>query len=344
VIGKRASITADARRPAGTAGCRTRSDMEAAPGAGQWLNSRAVQVALGGLWLLDGLLQLQPAMFGHGFIYNLYENDAMSQPSGLAHFLVSVVSFAEPHLLVWNTMFATVQLAIGVGFLVRRTVRVAIVASIAWALVVWVFGEGLGGLFTGIATLVGGAPGAVLLYPLIGLSAWPGASVPGKGVPWHRAGGSIAELAARRSWAVLWIGGALLQLQPGYPYPAVLASTISMNLGGGEPALLVSLDTFLTRLVFQIGDPLAVGLALLEASIGLAVLRRFHTRSFLGLGIAVSILFWTVGQNFGGILTGHATDPGSGPLFVLLALTLFPAAGTMLGHESRHLPTAGEST
>lgn len=299
--------------------------MPSVSGAVPLLSSRTIQLALGVLWLLDGLLQLQPAMFGRGFIYNVNYNDVMSQPTGLAHLLVAGVAIVEPHLLVWNTVFAAIQLALGLGFLFGRTVRVAIVASIAWALVVWVFGEGLGGLFTGLATLVVGAPGAVLFYPLIGLIAWPVTAVPGPGRGWRRAGGAAAARAARVGWAVVWIGGALLQLQPSYPSPAVLASNFSMNLMGPEPAPLVSLDTFLTRTAIQFGDPLALGLAVVEAAIGLAVLRRFHPRLFLGLGIALSILFWIGGQNFGGLLTGQATDPGSGPLLVLLALALFPA-------------------
>ena len=343
MIQGRASAVGDTGQSCGTAGNATDTSpgVEPALGTGLLLSSRTLQIALGGFWLLDGFLQFQPAMFSHGFIFNLYYNDVMSQPPGLAHLLLSVVSVAEPHLLFWNTLFATIQLALGVGFLVRRTVRVAIVASIAWALLVWVFGEGLGGLFTGLATLVGGAPGAVLLYPLIGLIAWPVASGTGQRRPWHRAGGSLAERASRGSWAVLWVGGALLQLQPSYPYPAVLASTISMNLAGGEPAPLASLDTFLTRMVIMIGDPLTLGLALLEAAIGLAVLRHFHTRLFLGLGIGVSILFWIAGQNFGGILTGQGTDPGSGPLFVLLALTLFPSARNAVGSLRPKAPATG---
>ncbi len=309
------------------------------PGSGMRLSSRSLQIALGSLWLLDGVLQLQAPMFGRGFIYAINYNDVMSQPAGVAHFLVSVVGIVEPHLVLWNPLFAATQIAIGLGLLYRPTVRLTIVVSIAWALVVWVFGEGLGGLFTGLATLVGGAPGPVVLYPLIGLIAWPVANLPGDKGRWRRAG-PLGERGARISWAVLWVGGAILQVQPVYPFPAVLASTISMNLAGGEPAPLAAMDTFFTRIVIAIGDPLTVVLALLEAAIGLAVLRGFHTRLFLGLGIAVSILFWVVAQNFGGILTGQSTDPGSGPLFVLLALALYPAARTALGQESSHLSAA----
>ncbi len=310
-----------------------------APGPGMRVSSRSIQIALGCLWVLDGLLQLQAPMFGRGFIDAINYNDVMSQPAGVAHFLVSVVALVEPRLLLWNPLFAATQIAIGLGLLYRPTVRPAIVVSIAWALVVWVFGEGLGGLFTGLATLLGGAPGPVLLYPLIGLIAWPVANAPGHSGHWRRAE-PLGKHGARISWAGLWVGGAILQVQPVYPFTAVLASTISMNLANGEPALLASMDTVFTRIVIAIGDPLTVVLALLEAAIGLAVLRGFHTRPFLGLGIAVSILFWIVGQNFGGILTGQSTDPGSGPLFVLLALALYPAPKAALGQESSHLYAA----
>lgn len=296
-------------------------------GESKWLSSRTIQRALGTLWLLDGLLQLQPSMFGHGFIYNVNYNDVMGQPPALAHLLLAGLASVEPHLQIWNPLFAGIQLALGLGLWFRGTARAAIIGSIGWALVVWVYGEGLGGLFTGLATLVVGAPGAVLFYPMIGLIAWPVADLPGQSSRWRRAGGQTAERVARGGWAVLWVGGALLQLQPSYPSPAVLASNFSMNLMGPEPGLLVSLDTFLTRTAIQWGDPLVWGLALLEAAIGIAVLRRFHTQLFLGLGISLSILFWIGGQNFGGILTGQATDPGSGPLLVLLALALFPARG-----------------
>jgi len=40
----------------------------------------------------------------------------------------------------------------------------------------------------------------------------------------------------------------------------------------------------------------------------------------------LSLSYWVLGQGFGGILTGTATDPNSGPLFVLLAAILYPLA------------------
>ena len=53
---------------------------------------------------------------------------------------------------------------LGLGLLVPRTAKVALVASLPWAVGVWYFGEGLSGLASGHTSLLTGAPGAVVLY------------------------------------------------------------------------------------------------------------------------------------------------------------------------------------
>ena len=67
-------------------------------------------------------------------------------------------------------------------------------------------------------------------------------------------------------------------------------------------------------------------LAVLNAVIGLGVLSRRHDRLFLRLGMVVALAYWATAQKFGDLLTGEATDVESGPLYVLLALTLYPLA------------------
>ena len=81
--------------------------------------------------------------------------------------------FVGPHVAVWNTFFALIQVAIGAGLLFRRTVRPALAVSFFWAFGVWFFGEGLGLIFTGSASALTGAPGSVFMYGLIGMMAWP---------------------------------------------------------------------------------------------------------------------------------------------------------------------------
>lgn len=61
-------------------------------------------------------------------------------------------------------------------------------------------------------------------------------------------------------------------------------------------------------------------------------------RPALVAGVALSLVFWVLGQNFGGILAGNATDPGAGPLYVLLASTLYLRHGST---SSRDLMIGG---
>ena len=42
------------------------------------------------------------------------------------------------------------------------------------------------------------------------------------------------------------------------------------------------------------------------------------------LSIIAALFIWAVGENFGGILTGQATDPSTGPLLALVALAFWP--------------------
>jgi hypothetical protein len=64
------------------------------------------------------------------------------------------------HPALFNALFATIQLALAAGLLWRRTTRLALAGSLVWTLGVWWLGEGLGGLLTGTAHPVTGAPGA----------------------------------------------------------------------------------------------------------------------------------------------------------------------------------------
>jgi hypothetical protein len=134
---------------------------------------RAVQIVLGCIWILDAALQFQPRMFSDGLVNQMMLPMAQGQPNPIAWSITSLAHFIRPEVGVWNFFFGAIQLAIGVGMLFRRTVKPAIVAMAAWAFGVWWFGEGLGMLPTGMASPLTGAPGAVLLYPLIGLLVWP---------------------------------------------------------------------------------------------------------------------------------------------------------------------------
>ena len=134
---------------------------------------RGIQLALGGLWLADGALQLQPFMFGRGFANQILMPASMGSPSGVTGPALAFTRLVLHAPAAWNTAFAVTQLLLGLGLLWRPSVRAALAASIAWALAVWWFGEGLGGVLSGSASPLTGAPGAVILYALLAVVAWP---------------------------------------------------------------------------------------------------------------------------------------------------------------------------
>ncbi len=299
-------------------------------------------MALGLIWLLDASLQFQPYMFSRRFIANFLAMNAMFQPHVVANVIEGVTNFLLPHAAAWNALFAVTQLAIGTGLLWRRTVRAALVASFAWVLGVWVVGEGLGGLLTPVmGSPLAGFPGAALLYGLLGLVLWP------TGRPERHTvadAGLLGARGARALWALLWFGAGVEQVGAGFgqfPPKAVMISVIAMN-EPGEPGWLVRLDKLATTATRSVGNPLVLLLTLVEVLIGLLVLRDHQVKSLLWVAIALSAVFWVVGQNFGGILAGGATDPNAGPLYVLLALSLYPRPSDRAAAE--HAPAASDDT
>ncbi|HZE03994.1 MAG TPA: hypothetical protein VE127_02150, partial [Solirubrobacteraceae bacterium] len=88
-------------------------------------------------------------------------------------------------------------------------------------------------------------------------------------------------------------------------------------------AWLTHLQEWLTAVTDGRGLLIGLTFAAASAVIGVGVARNWHARRLLGLSMAINLVFWIVGQGFGGILAGGATDPNSAPLFVLLACALY---------------------
>ena len=139
------------------------------------VTTRGIQITLGLVWLLDGLFQFKSFMYTHGFVTQILQPAAAGQPAFIGDPIKTVASFYGHDLTLWNTLSAEIQCAIGLGLMLsRRTVKPALLVSFGWAPVVWWFGEGFGGLtsHTEPSPLMG-APGAVIVYALIGLLVWP---------------------------------------------------------------------------------------------------------------------------------------------------------------------------
>ncbi len=284
---------------------------------------RSVRLLLGAIWLADGILQLQPSMFSRSFALGTLAGSAHGQPAWVAGGVAAMARFLAPHIAAWNVLFALTQLAIGACLVLNRAVRPALVASIGWSFSVWWFGEAFGGLFSGSASILTGAPGAVMLYGLLALLVWPRQeAADGAAHEGDRSGRSATR--GRLVWAALWVGGALFQLLPSNRPDGAISAAIS-GAAAGEPRVFAALGDATARLVGTHGAAVGIVLAVTEAAVGIGALRR-RPDAALAVGALLSLGFWVVGQDLGGILTGTGTDPNTGPLFVLLAVALWQGA------------------
>jgi len=292
------------------------------PGAQRALTER-LHTVLAGLWLLDGLLQLQPYMFTKNFAAQTIAVTAQGNPGWVAHPITWAAGLIQNHAIAANTAFAAIQLALGVGIAYRPTRRIALACSVAWAGSVWLFGEGLGGLLTGSANPLTGAPGSALLYALAAILLWP---TDQRGA--FPAAGALGARAARIIWSVLWIGLAGLSLLPANRAPGafVVAMTGGM-MSDGEPHWYTSMQDHVSKLTLghdlAIAITLAVLLALIAASLWAP--RPRLVRAGLIAAAAIGGVYWVFGQAFGMPFMGMATDPNSGPLLALLAVCFWPA-------------------
>jgi len=283
---------------------------------------RALQLALAAVWLLDGVLQYQPFMYTKGFT-QMIGGTAAGNPSVIASPITWNANLVEHHLVLLNSIFATIQLLLGLGIAFRPTVRVALAASIAWSLGVWWFGEGLGGVLSGAADPFNGAPGAVIIYALLAVLLWP-ADRPGAPAPFVAAR-AVGAHVARALWLVLWLSQAFFALTAANRAPQALNGMIA-GMESGEPGWLSAIDKGAAALVANQGLAASIALAVAFVLIAAGVyLPRPAAVATLVLAIMVSAVIWVVGENFGMILASGATDVNSGPLLALLALAYWPA-------------------
>jgi hypothetical protein len=275
------------------------------------ITRRHLQVALGLFWLLDAALQAQPFMFTRGFATQVIAPVGEGQPgfvSAPIHWASTVIA---AHPVAWNVPFAAIQLLLAVGLLVPRTARLALAASIAWALGVWYLGEGLSGLASGHASLIAGAPGSALIYALLGVAAWPRKDASREGpAPW-----------LRFAWVGLWVGAAVFQALPGQNSGTAVAGTLTEG-ASGAPAWLAGVDNSAGAWAAHHGLLLVTLMVAAELLIGIGALARRTRTPAVALGLGLTLAFWILGQDLGALNTGQATDPNSGPVLACMAIAL----------------------
>jgi hypothetical protein len=282
-------------------------------------STRTAQTVLGLFWLLDGGLQFQSFMYSKDFVQTIH-----AMASGQPHWLGSSVNWgantAAQNLGLYNSLFALIQIVIGLGLLYRPTVKPALVVSFAWSVFVWWFGEAFGMLFANSAQPLTGAPGAVILYAIVGLVVWPNG----------RPGGLLGVLGTRIMWASLWLVSAYLWLLEASSAPNAIHDAI--NAAPSGMSWLSSLQNGFASVTQGNGLIFALMLAAASTAIALGVAFNRGARQLIALSVVLQLIYWLVGQGLGGIVQADppATDPNAAPLFILLAYCLDQLCGYRL--------------
>lgn len=269
---------------------------------------RWVMRILAGLWIFDGFLQLQPAMFTKKFVDSVLIPATVGQPEFFQHIMVAAEAFWNRAPVVSDLGVATGQVIIGALLLAPRPrwQQWGLYLSVAWGTMVWIIGEGMGGIMTSNASLFSGLPGSALLY--VGLSLVL------MGEPRYY------DYLLRWGIAGFWGIGAVYQTLPFFGGRGTLTSILSSAAQTPSPQGLT--DPIRTAAIWVAHAPQMSNAILLAVWIALSVwtrLARRVTTSWVVASLAVLFVMWWFGMDFG-VFGGVGTDPNTAPVVGLAVI------------------------
>ncbi len=283
---------------------------------------RVLRIGFGLLWLFDGILQAQPKMPG-GLPSQVIEPAAQSSPRWVQDLVNAGGTIWSDHPITAAAASVWIQVGIGLWLLAAprgRWSRAAGLASVAWGLVVWAWGESFGGIFAPGLSWLTGAPGAVLLYCVAGaLIALPPRA-------WATARTGRLLLAGAGAF---FAGMAVLQAWPGRGYwqgtvhgqPGPLAGMVAGMAQASQPHVLSAMVSAFGAFDAAHGFGVNLFVVIVLAATGAALLtgRRRLIRAALIAAAVLCLADWVLVQDFG-FLGGLGTDPNSMiPTLLLLA-------------------------
>jgi cytochrome oxidase Cu insertion factor (SCO1/SenC/PrrC family) len=281
---------------------------------------RLLRVGFGLLWIFDGILQAQPKMAG-GLATQVIQPTAAASPGWVQHLVNWGGTAWSYHPIQAGAASVWIQVGIG-GWLIVSSrgswSRLAGAASVAWGLIVWVFGESFGGIFAPGLSWLTGAPGAVLLYVVAGaLIALPEGA-------WRSPRLGRLLLAGV---GVFFAGMAVLQAWPGRGFwqgtvdgkPGTLSGMVQTMSGTPQPRFLSSLLSGFGSFTARHGFAVNLVVVIILAALGAIFLtgRPRLVRYAVWAGIVFCLADWVLVQDFG-FLGGLGTDPNSMIPLVLL--------------------------
>ena len=276
---------------------------------------RLLRVGFGLIWIFDGILQGQASM-PLGMVREGIQPTASASPGWVQHVVNTGTTIWTYHPI--SAAASAVWIQVGLGFWLLAAQRglwsrLAGVASVAWGLVVWVFGESFGGIFAPGLTWLFGAPGAVLLYCVAGvLVAFPEAwwATPRLGRILLRVlGGFLVGMAALQAWPGrgFWQGQAHHSATPG-----TLTSMVQDMAQTPQPAFLSSWVSSFAAFDASHGWAVNLLFVVALAAIGAAFLTARPPLVKVGViaGVVLCLADWVLIEDFG-FFGGVGTDPNS---------------------------------
>jgi cytochrome oxidase Cu insertion factor (SCO1/SenC/PrrC family) len=270
---------------------------------------RLLRIGFGLLWILDGLLQAQPRMAG-GLPSQVVLPVASASPGWVQHVVNGGGTIWSFHPVEAAASTVWIQAGLGLWLIAAETgwsSRLAGLGSVAWSLVVWVFGEAFGGIFAPGLSWLTGAPGAVALYLVAGalialpLRAWAG----------PRLGRYLLA-----GTGLFWAGLALLQAWPGrgsWQGPsgmltAMIESMSQLKQPHAQAAMESAVSSFTSEHGFAVNLFCVVALAAL--GLALASGRSRLLRVAVPAATGFCLVTWVLVQDLG-VPGGLGTDPNS---------------------------------
>ena len=124
----------------------------------------------GAIWLIDGILQFQPSM-PLGMATGVVKPMAVGTPHWLHSLMLGGVGIWNAHPIALAVGTAWLQIGIGVLLVVSngKVSRFVGALSAAWAALIWLIGNGAGGIFQSTSSILFGWPGATLFYVIAGI-------------------------------------------------------------------------------------------------------------------------------------------------------------------------------
>jgi len=270
---------------------------------------RLLRIGFGSLWVLDGLLQMQSSM-PLGLPSGVIQPSAASSPAWVQHLVNSGATIWSNHPVQAATATVWIQLGLGVWLMVAprgRWSRLGGAATVAWGLLVWVFGESFGGIFGPGLTWLFGAPGAVLFYCAAGVLI----ALPERAFSTARLGRIVISLSG-----VFLIGMAVLQAWPGRGYwqgrGGTLTGMVRIMAQTSQPSFLSSWLSSFASFVSAHGWAVNLFAVVSLAAVGglfLSGRRRLVLGGLIGLSV-LCLADWVLVEDLG-LLGGLGTDPNS---------------------------------